>query len=204
MKNEKPILFSGEMVRAILDGRKTQTRRLVKPQPIFEDVESFGDSWKWSKGDDWFSGATTKQLTGSTGLLYPARSVYGIAGDCLWVKETFSAHGAFGTGGHVFYRADISSGKEPHGLHWKPSIFCPRKASRLTLEIVKVRVERLQDISEADCYAEGITNPPADGAFPHTHGVVAAVEYRALWESINGKGSWTLNPWVWCITFKRF
>jgi hypothetical protein len=152
---ERPILFSGPMVRALIEGRKTQTRRIVKPQP------PFGCSYV-------INGAQNAALCRSVErpevwVVPTPRSVdhrlpcvYGQPGDRLWVKETFSAHGAFGDYGRKVYRADIPDGKEPHGLHWKPSIFMPRAASRMALEVVGVRVERLQDISENDANAEGV------------------------------------------------
>jgi hypothetical protein len=122
------------------------------------------------------------------------RCPYGEPGARLWVRETFTAHGAFGTDGRIAYRADASGGKEPHGLNWKPSIFMPRKASRITLEIVGVRVERLQDISERDAIAEGVERDAMCGPCSW---------YQMIWEKINGKGSWAKNSFVWVLEFKR-
>ncbi len=179
---ERPILFSGPMVRAILSGAKTQTRRIFKGttehkgryNPEYVRVHQHAEGWA---------------------QICP----YGKPGDRLWVKETFSAHGALGADGRIVYRADVPGEREPHGLHWKPSIFMPRVASRITLEIESVRVERLQDISADDCLAEGIT---ADQAQLGSDASWRAA-YCRLWESINGAGSWKLNPYVWAITFRR-
>lgn len=241
---ERPILMCAEMVVATLADLKWNTRRAIKPQPVFEGVESYGDSWKWSKGKDWFSGVTTEQLIGTAGLLHKDRSAYGQVGDRLWVKETFCPNPEHPRV-RIAYRADMTSyglnggfaypSKEapeqgicgavklmvpkPWGQSWKPSIFMPRWASRINLEIVSVRVERLQDISEEDAKAEGIMEFTKDGSLkkywpcdpcegqikcawvdlPRT----AKAAFKVLWESINQKGSWDLNPWVWAIAFKR-
>lgn len=137
---------------------------------------------------------------------------YGQPGDRLWVRETFSAHGAFGDAGRIKYRADFDDGKEPHGLHWKPSIFCTRKASRITLEVASVRVERLKCISEENAKAEGALfhdgRPIGHHGWRHdvNHSYVyesARESYMHLWQSINGAGSWAANPWVWVIEFRR-
>ena len=188
---EIPILMSGPMVRAIIEGRKTQTRRIVKPQ--------FG--CKYEMPDYWSDG---KQ-----GIKCP----YGVPGDRLWVKETFGP-----CAGGIVYRSDGGTNC-PDGGKWKPSIFMPRWASRITLEIESVRVERLQDISEEDAVAEGIVAPRCehcgytrtDARFQMDHRFCQSKEpdsaiplYRELWESINGPGSWDANPWCWCITFRRF
>lgn len=174
---ERPILFSGEMVRAILEGRKTQTRRVIRDNLLsrFDDLnlDSYSDrnpSYETECG----------QLVLMTDLC-----PYGQVGDRLWVRETWAYcpyRDCF------FYRADNFSEDK---FKWKPSIHMIRAASRITLEITGVRVERLQDISEEDAIAEGM-NPELPRA-----------KFRFLWESINGKGSWNLNPWVWVIEFKQ-
>jgi hypothetical protein len=207
---ERPILFSGPMVRAILDGRKTQTRRALKPSAmllietaiVHGEVNDFIANGVPAKGD----------------LKYVQEFCpYGQPGDRLWVKETYSAHGSFGDQGRKVYRADLGDdAKEPHGLHWRPSIFCTRKASRITLEITSVRVERLNDISDEDAKAEGVIpveKARADGrqfwrdyrlSGDGTFCVMSPQEsYRSLWEQINGAGSWEVNPWVWVIEFRR-
>jgi len=184
----KPILFSGPMVRAILEGRKTQTRRVVKPQPVGGDrivYDTFNEEFVVGRMRD-SENAWTK--------LRPRFEV----GSEMWVRETWN--GTQGEG--VAYRAT-----EPQmdGEPWRPSIFMPRWASRLTLTVKDVRVERLQDISEADAIAEGVSWP--DGAqdqnvrkwgVPQT----ARMAYADLWESINGTGSWDANPWVWVYVFE--
>ena len=178
---ERPILFSGPMVRAILDGRKTVTRRIVR------------------------------------GVEMP-RCPYGSPGDRLWVRETWClAHPDYHDtdreagsrpvkdGRFCFYAAtdDVDTGD---GSPWKPSIHMPRWASRITLEVVCIRVERLQEIDEVDILAEGVTvdvvakltgTPWAD--MPTLHHA-----WERLWDSINGdRASWASNPWVWRVEFRR-
>lgn len=173
----RPILFSGSMVRALLDGSKAQTRRPVKPQP-----PAYIDS----------------DMPGLRSLKQRP-CPHGQPGDLLYVRETWSAYGAFaayGTG-RVSYRADED--QQPQGLPWKPSIHMPRWASRLTLRITDVRVERLNEISEADAEAEGaepILVPPDGGSDPHAQG------FCELWNSINGPEAWDKNPWVWVVCFE--
>lgn len=185
---ERPILFSGPMVQAILDGHKTQTRRIQKEQ----------------------------HLGAASTVLCP----YGQSGDRLWVKETWADVRGRGFDNDLFpvgvgYRAGCDSESlkiaKEYGVNWKPSIFMPRWASRITLEIVGVRVERLQDITPEDVAAEGIKKiyqgkelagwlGPFNGHdFPYSH---ASEAYSALWDSINGNGAWAQNPWVWVISFK--
>ena len=179
---ERPILFSAPMVRAILAGRKTQTRRIITPQPR-EDVSIGGTRGLVVNG----------QVTDAAGWAAWNRCRYGQSGDRLWVRETH-----LDLGGCRLYRADPGSDQERElvapGQKWTPSIHMPRAASRITLEITGVRVERLQDISDADARAEGAAAPPhlsyRDG-------------YAALWESINGPGAWDSNPWVRVVEFRR-
>lgn len=175
---ERPILFSGAMVRALLDGTKTQTRRMVKPQPRILAGELL--CWK----DD---ALTDDQMA----ELCP----YGQPGDRLWVREAWmDLRGVDGAVGPCMYRATF--GNAPDGGKWRPSIHMPRWASRITLEVTGMRVERLQDISEADARAEGVSRAQC----PDWH---ATTDFRAIWESINGPGSWDANPWVWVVEFKR-
>ena len=199
------MLFSAPMVRAILEGRKAQTRRAMKPQP-----EKGSADWEWPC-------SAAKSMVD----LREARGCcpYGIARDRLWVKETWAAGNVYdGTkptdimeGAGIAYAA--SGGCV--GLRLRPSIFMRRWMSRITLEIVSVRVERLQDITEADAVAEGIAPLPlqegmsgawysadvSKGAGLHSRSPVGA--FRKLWASINGDGSWVVNPWVWRIEFRR-
>lgn len=193
----RPILFSGPMVRAILDGRKTQTRRVVKPD-LFPHCEASLKA----------NGHVALRMLG-----FDFPMPYGQPGELLWVKETFGIHRdcpkrdkPVGKG-WLHYSADDSGCPRTLVGKLKPSIFMRREYSRITLEIESVRVERLQDISESDAVAEGIkasecVNPevtPQGG-----HRIESPIwAYRKLWESINGPGSWDKNPWVWVIGFKR-
>lgn len=154
---ERPIIFSAEMVRAILAGNKSVTRRIVKSQPESEGMQSYGESWKWRKGDDWFSGVTRQQLTGRCGLLLPSRCPFSV-GMRLWVKETWCPR----SGGMLAmdaicnprYRADGELRPE-WGFKWRSPIFMPRRISRIFLEITDVKVERVQDICKEEAIAEG-------------------------------------------------
>ena len=190
---ERPIIFSGPMVRAILDGTKTQTRRILSHKRfscVDRDYASVGDR-----------------------CLPIAAHAYGIPGDRLWVRETWAPE-RDGTGcpddNGVLYRAtDPGWDAEDTGLRWRPSIHMPRAASRILLETTDVRVQRLQDISEDDARAEGITDggcltcgnsEPCGCSNPQPD---ACDAFAWLWESINGGGSWHANPWVWAVTFRR-
>lgn len=220
---ERPILFSAPMVRAILEGRKTQTRRIVKHIP------ALGGPLGWCA-------AAKAQEPGWVYIVgdYRRFCPYGVPGDRLWVKETWCAWDTTeeniecdevegnvaslverGIGRHhVTYRADPNR----YANKWRPSIFMPRWASRITLEIEAVRVERLIEISEEDAVAEGVIAPRcehcgytrADSRFQMDHRFCQSPEpssaipiYRELWESINGFGAWDANPWVWVIQFRR-
>lgn len=173
---EHPILFSGPMVRAILAGQKTQTRRVIKPQP-------HGGIRRTSI----VIGALESPMVLEDGHGRPFWCPYGKAGSRLWVRETWAEDGWGYT-----YRATNETW--PH--HWAPSIFMPRKASRITLEIVDVKAERLWEISEFDMNDEGIPSPEEG------HHITP---FKDLWNEINAKRGygWESNPWVWAITFKR-
>lgn len=198
---ERPILFSGPMVRAILDGRKTQTRRIVKTdlRPQSKDTVMRGFPPEPKNVRMLFCYAKCDAPDGSRSVSYRVPCPYGLLGDQLWVKETTSE-----PGGTVHYRADLNV-DHSEVFHWAPSIFCRRDLSRINLEITMVRVERLNDISEEDARAEGVSMPDSVVLDDSVHGSRAWVEaYRdTLWESINGAGSWELNPWVWVIKFRR-
>jgi len=178
---ERPILMSAPMVRALLAGTKTQTRRVVKGRAL-----------------DWLneSGFSPSFVAHPENHLCP----YGAPGDRLWVRETWAQNenqlSETSMDTSIVFRADGEARALDNGCEkaWRPSIHMPRWASRITLEINDVRVERLQEISEADALAEGITHSTLNDP---------RVEYRWLWESINGHGSWDANPWVWPITFRR-
>lgn len=192
MTKERPILFNAPMVRAILAGRKRQTRRVVKPQPSPGLLSDYAEI-REKRG----SMRTDAQML-SDCLPCP----FGQPGEKLWVRETFGhfeRNDTLKPGNKIYYRADGECLElEP----WRPSIHMPRWASRIALEITSVRVERLQDISEADAIAEG--TPGGHGAIQgYGYNASPCEHYRALWESINGPGSWDANPWVWVIEFKR-
>ena len=185
---ERPVLFSGPMVRAILDGHKTQTRRVVKPQPPYHAVEVF--DWRAPDIPEAVKAHEGCYYNDMDGLNFHCKCPYGGPGDQLWVREAFTVC----ADNNIFYRAD---GKpDPwDGVRWKPSIHMPRLASRITLEITGVRVERLQDISEEDALAEGVTRSALD---PWNR-----TAFARLWESINGPDSWDANPFVWVVEFKK-
>jgi hypothetical protein len=197
---ERPILFSAPMVRALLDGSKTQTRRIVKPAGAHEIFPFIGSDNNPTGEFGWCPSPS-----------YISKHIYcpyGQPGERLWVRETFG-HAWHHAQPRYFYRAtdDKNVGWHPDFNGWKPSIHMPREASRITLEITDVRVERLQDISEADAQAEGARECDVTGrevilAPPSQRGSYVR-HYRHIWESINGAGSWDANPWVWCITFGR-
>jgi hypothetical protein len=202
---ERPILMSGPMVRAIIEDRKTMTRRVVNPQSVFDGLE-----------------AIVKRFPNQTGC------PYGAAGDGLWCRETWRPLWDEGNlGDCIEYRADGAKRKpvgldedtgyrfdemcEPGSLNprWRPSIFMPRWACRLTLEVTAVRVERLQDITEADAWAEGVTREMVGAEAPTGRDC-----FEMLWDSINADRkdaktgerlpyAWNDNPWVWCISFRR-
>lgn len=198
---ERPILFSASMVRAILAGTKTQTRRVIKPQPpnsadALRDIPGENRWWAaYGERDD--LGVVYRPL--GSDQQHPWRCPYGMAGDRLWVRE----RAAFYWGSwHYFADGPAEWGRDvsPRTFN-RPSIHMPRAASRITLEITGVRVEPLQKISCADAIAEGcaavsLHDLDCDSPDPRD-------EYRTLWESINGAGSWDANPWIWVVEFKR-
>jgi len=204
---ERGILFSAPMVRALLNGTKTQTRRAIKG--LTAGALDPGLSPALGSGPD--------------SIACP----YGQPGDRLWVRETFFAYGRWETrhdekkgrdewrfvdmtlacGQHYQYAADparmtLASGRGDGTPAWhrRPALFMPRLASRILLALTSVRVERLQDISEADAIAEG--EQPLPGA-PGGASAAPVEGYKAVWETINGAGSWDANPWVWVIEFER-
>lgn len=245
--NEKPILFKGEMVKAILEGRKTKTRRALKVQPI--DILPMLDEYD---GRAWVTlRVKGEKLEDNHGDIIGCR--FGFPGDRLWVRETWRIVGWDEDGDWCIEYKDGSTcwfysvqdcdedasvrywqqctddcidakipeddegyfhfnDEHPCPTRWRPSIFMPRWASRITLEILNVRVERLQAITTADVLAEGIKQTEPDGFYlaplagvpdyPWTEAVPA---YASLWNSINAKSGfgWDFNPWVWVIEFKR-
>lgn len=220
---ERPILFSAPMVRAILSGRKTQTRRIIRidDTPI---SKADSDACRRQKGIP--TNAVNVRIgcgylkcdapPGSAMVSALVYCPYGDIGDRLWVKE---AHHV-GSNGTVTYRADYDANPFSDdecgddcsmvGEKWRPSIFLRRQHSRITLEILSVRAERLHDITEEDARAEGCDA----GIWDRTAGVLAGETdpedvstfrdgYGFLWECINGLGSWERNPWVWVIKFRQ-
>lgn len=208
---DRPILFSAPMVRAILDGSKTQTRRIVKPVKGFESCDICRPDFMTDPDKVWWHGTETERV----GVAQSCP--YGQIGDRLWVREAFHDRGD----NNIAYRATQTiriSGKmveiplrEPDNANrWKPSIYMPRWASRITLEITDVRVERLQDISEDDAQAEGIERvggryscEPWKNYMEGRYCSAPSRSFQTLWQSINGPESWDANPWVWVIWFKR-
>ncbi len=196
---ERPILFSTEMVKAILAGRKTMTRRIVKPQPVIGDERytpsrtggvAYRKAWIWIKSIHWD--------------LYEKPSEhlfrfcpYGQVGDRLWVRETFAPSQMMSGKTEITYKADggnppsylMADGKEIP-CYWKPSIFMPRWASRITLEITNIRAEQLQETTEADAVREGFSK---------------LIYFLNYWDKLNMNRGYAqeLNPWVWVIEFKR-
>ncbi len=203
---ERPILFSAPMIRALLAGTKTQTRRALRVQP---PAGTFQVS-TWHHPDPRPHFFAWQELPHETAMIaddYAYPCPYGAPGDRLWVREAFNDDRA-----EIVYRADGGLPGEwcDAGSRWRPSIHMPRTASRITLEITGVRVERLQDISEADAAAEGLTtlSEGADqtwavDADPRSEHQTARETYHWLWDAINGDGSWEANPWVWVVVFKR-
>jgi hypothetical protein len=206
---ERPILFSAPVVRAILDGTKTMTRRVVKPQPI-----SLAGSPVFV--DKNHPTSPPCSFVNDVSYLCP----YGVPGDRLWVRESVSVHmGMMGEVAVHYYaddaeivhprggsitapglHVDLSNGKEKYANDKKrPSIHMPRWASRILLEVTAVRVERLRDIGEEDARAEGVTPSLVGPPESEKH----RFAFRDLWFSINGPDSWNANPWVWVVEFKR-
>jgi hypothetical protein len=195
---ERPILMSAPMVRALLSGTKTQTRRAVKPSP-------FG-VWPMTTNVRSNFVGVVKAEDGPRDHCW--NCPYGNAGDLLWVRETFAEVGNVDPP-WVLYRANgydnecrrhrFDNPPPESEQKWRPAIFMPRALSRLTLRITKVRVHRLVDISEEDACAEGWPNlpgAPLRDAYPIGW-------YANLWDDINGRGSYEANPWVWALTFER-
>ncbi|MDA4663936.1 hypothetical protein NY608_18840 [Enterobacter hormaechei] len=198
---ERGMIFNGEMVRAILDGQKTQTRRIMQVQP---DTPEFGlrriiessianeiGMYFWSQEDARGIKARSKQFF----------CPFGDVGDRIWVRETWAEAGASAPD-LILYRANYPAHVPTHyenvppaeDVRWTPSIHMPRWASRILLEITDVRGDQLNDISEEDARSEGISGSSARDV---------KEAYAALWRSIYGSDSWRANPWVWVIEFKR-
>ena len=212
---ERPIIFSTESVRAILDGRKTQTRRVKDPQPL----SYCGFKYGIDEDGEWYELHHYGRFP-MVERIYPAKKLcpFGVPGDQLWVRETYIVRQLRtipSLNKRVFYKADShwscdklkvtlvplnESRNSSYCLHaWKSPLFMPRKFSRLTLEITDVRCERLQDITEEDAKAEGIILDPTCVLNSHIG------HYSLLWDKLNAKRGfgWDTNPWVWVIEFKK-
>ena len=176
---ERPILFTAPMVRAILDDRKTMTRRAVKPQPTLDHGLVF-EGFALGK-----FGAVSDSV-----IACPC----GTIGDRLWLREAWAGGVDFGT---VIYKADGTELPPYNGARWYPSIHMFRRDSRITLEITNVRVERLQEITEEDAIREGVV-------YDEINQITAVKNFMNLWEQIYGnKYPWSSNPWVWVIEFRK-
>ena len=188
--NERPILFNAPMVRALLAGTKAQTRRIFKPDRMTWDANGRYTTYAMRGGE--LSTTGSGPFKPSSWLHY---CPYGQPGDRLWVRESFARVPTACGSEDIVFAADYQDGSDrAAGVRYTPSIHMPRWASRITLEITGVRVERLQDISEADAIAEGVYTDPACPAYD---------AYAQLWDEINGLGSWEANPWVWVVGFHR-
>lgn len=210
---ERGMIFNAEMVRAILDGRKTQTRRIMKKQP---------EPSKAREGDFYFPCNKMQSMVHVSDFI-PGNSMipdaheffskccpFGEVGDRIWVRETWARYNINQDSHDMAYRATTPEDWPEEG-RWRPSIHMPRWASRITLEITGVRVERLQSISPNDASREGLIKLPATGRYCLNQGDQyfggashdAREVFSWLWESIYGAESWQSNPWVWVIEFKR-
>jgi hypothetical protein len=183
---ERPILMRGPLVVATLEDRKWKTRRVITPQPprqLFRVDQNDFNAWVLASRDnpdepDWS---------------FSIRCPYGSVGDRLWVRETWAQHPD--EAGIIWRATDPGWDDNDYGIKWKPSIFMPRWASRLTLEITDIQVERVQQITPADKEAEGLNESQGYGP----------AAFESLWNEINAKRgySWGENPWVWVISYKR-
>lgn len=188
---ERPIIFSGPMVLAILAGTKTQTRRVAMRRHFSAEFHARGPA------------VGVQQALAEMFHAPHVRRPYGVPGDRLWVRETFRQHPGSTS---VHYAADPD---EVSGGPWRSPIYMPRWASRVAIEVTAVRVERLQDITEDDAIAEGMTTDPRPGKVngqPATlHPMSHRQAYIWAWDMLNAKRghAWASNPWVWCVSFRR-
>lgn len=211
---DRPLIMSAPMVRAILDGRKTQTRRLITPGTctiLGSRVTAKSPAWAGLKFDR-AEARTKSPLTGvprphlGVPWVHPEDEAAGMetdaiyrvdplidVGDRLWVRETWATLGSNGRG-PIVYRANTDGERVRVDAPWRSSIHLPRAASRLTLVVTDVRVERLQDISHNDAVAEGV------GIFPHS--MSAQKRFREIWGGIHGPDAWDANPWVAAVSFE--
>ena len=218
---EHGLLFTAPMVRALLAGTKTQTRRLVKPQPPA--------GYEFNEWVVEYPGTISARLENKTPPLgmWTKRAPHGPVGRVIYAKETWCRAEAWYPAASVAYRADYGDHEwkqcEPgvcsrwrtgvrsfdcmacNFTRWVPSIHMPRWAARITLEVTRVRLERVQQITEEDARAEGVDTGPTVGAIYRLPDgrVEARSVYADLWDEINGAGSWASNPWVWVYDFRR-
>ncbi len=196
---ERGMIFNAEMVRALLDGRKTQTRRPIKwKKTRFTEIgeREDGSNWPWSEDAEH-----------ACDFWHPCP--FGAVGDRIWVRETWARYNIDQNSYDIAYRATTPADWPEEG-RWRPSIHMPRWASRITLEITNVGVQRLQSISPNDAAREGLVKLPATGRYCINQGDQyfggashdAREVFSWLWESIYGADSWKANPWVWVIEFK--
>ena len=190
---ERPILFSAPMVRALLAGTKTQTRRIFKPDRMTWDANGRYTTYAMRGGE--LSTTGSGPFKPSSWLHY---CPYGQPGDRLWVRESFARVPTACGSEDIVFAADYQDGSDrAAGVRYTPSIHMPRWASRITLEVTGVRLERIQGITPDDCIAEGAW-PVEQRELGRGHEAVSA--FRELWESTGG--DWDANPWVWAIDFK--
>jgi hypothetical protein len=214
----RPVRSTAEMVNATLEGRKTQMRYVVKTDTRQQSNDAFMRGFPPNPQNVRMCGTYAKcdAPAGSRSVSYRVPCPYGLFGDYLWVRETFGYYvgqiwcpSPIPKGPsedcRVIYAAD-ERGFDEDPASWCPSVHMPRWMSRLLLEVVNVRVERLQAITEADGIAEGIPYPPMYADEPLPGATYARKRYAALWDSLNGKKpgcAWVDNPWVWVVEFKR-
>lgn len=202
---ERPILFSGPMIRAILSGQKSVTRRVMKTQPQKAPVDVVDGVPSWDSPTNY---AGEVQMNTQHGKPCP----YGKPGDRLWVREAWAQINVAQAPGESWVVYRQCDNRTDYGGPWRPSIHMRRRDSRILLEITDVRVERLQDITEDQAEAEGVEGciPSCPGPYDE-HGnpecdcmnLTYVQSFQALWENINGRKSWDANPWVWVMEFKR-
>ena len=197
---ERGMIFNGEMVRAILDGRKTQTRRPIKwKQTRFTEIGEREDGSKWPWSED---------AEHACDFWHPCP--FGAVGDRIWVRETWARYNIDQNSHDIAYRATTPADWPEEG-RWRPSIHMPRWASRILLEITNIGVQRIRSISQNVAAREGLMRLPATGRYCINHGDQyfggashdAREVFSWLWQSIYGEESWKANPWVWVIEFKR-
>lgn len=225
---ERPILFSGPMVRAILAGRKTMTRRVFLPlnRSCAESMAHMGDRYRCEVSNGGHARMAWSEA-GSFAVIPLPRCPFGAPGDRLWVRETHAVD-VLGCDRGLSYRADHldPQGDGPaHPMTWRPSVHMPREASRITLEVTGVRVERLQAITTEDVLSEGVHVPVSQDGAPlirltgrcatarylpprpqggWTEAALLRAEFASLWDSRATRGlRWADDPWVWVVSFKR-